>query len=326
MNLVPLTGKYFSENLKTEKTMRITFSIAILVIAVILMLFWTPLRDTRSAYALVSFTVTSPVVLYFFRAVTILGSEGFFLVMFSIIFWSYNKALGFFGLVFMPMAIFITSEIPKDMIRLPRPDVRGVTVPTYTFPSGHTSGAVSVWGFLAIYFKKRWLWALSIMIIVLVGLSRVMLGYHFPGDVLGGIIAGSVLLVILFGLGSKLEPGILKKYSFPTLLAAAVLIPLVLSFIPAVYAPNLMGYVAGAALGFLLEGKVLNYDPRGNLWQQLLRIIIGLIVIAVVLLELEPILPRAAGLLTFTCFALSTFWVTFLAPLLFVKFGLARKM
>jgi len=93
-----------------------------------------------------------------------------------------------------------------------------------------------------------------------------------------------------------------------------------------VYAPNLMGYVAGAALGFLLEGKVLNYDPRGNLWQQLLRIIIGLIVIAVVLLELEPILPRAAGLLTFTCFALSTFWVTFLAPLLFVKIGLARKM
>lgn len=326
MNLVPLKGMYFSENAHTEKIMRITFSIAIVIIAVTLILFWTPLRDTRSAYALVSFTVTNPVVLYFFRAVTTLGSEGFFLVMFSIIFWSYNKVLGFFGLVFMPMAIFITSEIPKDMIRLPRPDVRGVTVPTYTFPSGHTSGAVSVWGFLAIYFKKRWLWALSLVVIILVGLSRVMLGYHFPGDVLGGIIAGSVLLALLFWSGSRLDPGILKKYSFPTLLAASILIPLTLSFIPAVYAPNLMGYVAGAALGFLLEGKVVKYDPRGNLWQQLLRISIGLIVIAVVLLELEPLLPRAAGLLTFTCFALSTFWVTFLAPLFFVKMGLARKM
>lgn len=326
MNLVPLTGKYFSENLNTEKIMRIIFCIAIVVIAVTLMLFWDPLRDTRSTYALVSFTVTNPVVLYFFRAVTILGSEGFFLVMFSIIFWSYNKLLGFFGLVFMPVAIFITSEIPKDMIRLPRPDVRGVTVPTYTFPSGHSSGAVSVWGFLAIIFKKRWLWVLSILVIILVGLSRVMLGYHFPGDVLGGIVTGSVLLAALFGLGSRLEPGILEKYSFSTLLSASVLIPLILSFIPAVYAPNLMGYVAGAALGFLLEGKVVNYDPRGNFWQQLLRIIIGLIVIAIILLELEPLLPRAAGLLTFTCFALSTFWATFLAPMLFVRVGLARKM
>jgi len=326
MNLVPLTGKYFSENVNTEKIMRVIFSMAIIIIAVTLMLFWDPLRDTRSTYALVSFTVTNPVVLYFFRAVTILGSEGFFLVMFSIIFWSYNKVLGFFGLVFMPMAIFITSEIPKDMIRLPRPDVRGVTVPTYTFPSGHSSGAVSVWGFLAILFKKRWLWALSTLIIILVGLSRVMLGYHFPGDVLGGLVTGSVLLAVLFGLGSRLEPGILEKYSFSTLLSASVLIPLILSFIPAVYAPNLMGYVAGAALGFLLEGKVVNFDPRGNLWQHLLKILIGLIVIAIILLELEPLLPRAAGLLTFACFAFSTFWATFLAPMLFVRIGLARKI
>ncbi len=326
MDLVPLTGNYFSEKANKENTMRIAFSIAILLTAIVLIIFWTPLRDTRSTYALVSFTVTNPVVLYFFRAVTILGSEGFFLVMFSIIFWSYNKVLGFFGLVFMPMAIFITSEIPKDMIRLPRPDVRGVTVPTYTFPSGHTSGAVSVWGFLAIRFKKRWLWVLSIVIIILVGLSRIMLGYHFAGDVLGGIITGSVLLALLFGLGSKIEPDILEKYSFPTLLSAAVVIPLVLSFIPAVYAPNLMGYVAGAALGFLLEGKFLNYDSRGSLWQHLLKILIGLIVIAIILLELEPLLPRAVGLLTFSCFALSTLWVTFLAPLLFVKIGLARKI
>ncbi len=326
MDLAPLTGKFFSENINTEKTMRIIFCIAIIIIAITLMFFWTPLRDTRSTYALVSFTVTNPVVLYFFRAVTILGSEGFFLVMFSIIFWSYNKNLGFFGLVFMPVAIFITSEIPKDLIRLPRPDVRGVTVPTYTFPSGHVSGAVSVWGFLAIYFKKRWLWALSVLVIVLVGLSRIMLGYHFPGDVLGGIITGSVLLAILFGLAGRLETANLKKYSFPMLASASVLIPLILSFIPAVYAPNLMGYVAGAALGFLLEGKVVNYNPHSALWQHFLKTLIGLIVIAILLLELEPLLPPAAGLLTFSCFAFSTFWVTFLAPLLFVRIGLARKM
>lgn len=326
MDLLPLTNKFFSENINTEKTMRITFSIAITLIVITLILFWTPLRDTRSTYALVSFTVTNPVVLYFFRAVTILGSEGFFLVLFTTIFWSYNKSLGFFGLVFMPMAVFITSEIPKDMIRLPRPDVRGVTVPTYTFPSGHTSGAVSVWGFLAIYFKKRWLWILSILIIILVSLSRIMLGFHFAGDVLGGIVTGSFLLALLFYLGSRLELENFKKYSFPTMVSAAVLIPLVLSFIPAVYAPNLMGYVAGASLGFLLENKFIKYDPHGKLWQQLLKTFIGLSVIAIIILELEPLMPRAAGLLTFICFALSTFWATFIAPLLFMKIGLARKI
>ncbi len=325
MEMPPITQNYFSAMPSLERTLRRLWAFLLALIVLALVFFWNELRDPESTYSLVSITISSPIVLNFFRSVTLLGSEGFFLVLFSVIYWSVNKILGFWGLIVMPFSIFMTSEIPKDIIRLPRPDVRGVTVPTYTFPSGHTSGAVSVWGFLAMLLKRRWLWLLAALIIVLVGLSRVMLGYHFPGDVLGGIVTGSIFLVFLFWFGSKAEgrnftAGLSLKY----LLAAAVAVPMALSFIPATYAPNLMGYAAGAGAGYLLEREKLNYRPDGLWWQHLARALIGALVIAVITLELAPRLPSSINLFTFAAFGLSTFWSTYLAPLLFIKAGLAR--
>ncbi len=325
MELPPIPQNYFSAVPSLERTLRRLWAFLLTVIVLVLVIFWNALRDPESTYSLVSVTISSPVVLFFFRSVTLLGSEGFFLVFFSVIYWSVSKTLGFWGLIIMPFSILITSEIPKDIIRLPRPDVRGVTVPTYTFPSGHTSGAVSVWGFLAILLKRRWLWLLAALIIVLVGLSRVMLGYHFPGDVLGGVVTGSIFLVLLFWSGRKAEEsnftvGLSLKY----LLAAAVAVPLALSFIPATYAPNLMGYAAGAGAGYLLEREKLNYRPDGLWWQHLARAFIGAFVIAVITLELAPRLPSSINLFSFAAFGLSTFWATYLAPLLFIRAGLAR--
>ncbi len=253
-----------------------------------------------------------------------MGSEGFFLVFFSVIYWSVNKSLGFWGLVIMPLSILLTSEILKEIVRLPRPDVRGITVPTYTFPSGHTSGAVSVWGFLAMVLQKRWLWALSLVIISLVAVSRIMLGYHYPGDVIGGIITGTMFLALLFGVGTKL----LKKrvnitLPYPALMFLALAVPLLISFIPVTYAPNLTGYLAGAVVGYLPQKKTLNFHTQGNWQQHLARMLIGLPVLAAIVPGLGIIVPPDNSLLIFFQHALSTFWVMYLAPLLFIKYRFA---
>ncbi len=255
-----------------------------------------------------------------------LGSEGFFLVLLSVVYWSIHKTLGFWGLVVMPLSIFLTSEVPKDIIKLPRPDVRGVTVPTYTFPSGHTSGAVSVWGYLSVMIKTRWIWVCSLTIIMLVGASRVLLGYHFPGDVLGGIVTGSIFLVLFFTVGYRLAARYQKKhFSFALLLFLAVAIPLGLSLLPATFAPNLMGYLAGAAVGYLLERKTLNFDIRGSWQQHLIRALVGLLVILIIIPGLNLLIPPYMHLLTFLQYAFSTFWTTYLAPLTFIKTGFARN-
>lgn len=61
----------------------------------------------------------------------------------------------------------------------------------YSFPSGHTTHAVG-FSFIAI----AWFPQLAIPLIafsVLVALSRVVLGLHYPSDVLAGIVIGAVL-------------------------------------------------------------------------------------------------------------------------------------
>jgi len=323
MELPPLTRNYFSSAPDKERFYRLIYFMMIALLVILLYFFWGPLRDTGFTYSLVSFTISNAAVYNFFRVVTVLGSEGFFLVFFAVIYWSLNKHLGFWGLVLMPSSIFVTSEVPKDLTRLPRPDVPGVTVPTYTFPSGHTSGAISVWGYLAVMVKRRWFWIFSIVMVALVGLSRTMLGYHFLGDVIGGFVTGALFLALFFWIGVTLvEYRIADKISFRLLMLFVLVIPFGLSFLPALYAPNLMGYLAGAASGYLLERKKINFDVRGQWWQHLARAFAGLLVILLIISGVNEIVPFNFHLLTFTQHAFSTFWITYLAPLLFIRAGL----
>ena len=68
---------------------------------------------------------------------------------------------------------------------------------TYSFPSGHALVTFCFVGFLAgiiaLHVKARWLrwtvWTIASTIIVLVGLSRIYLGVHYPSDVLAGYAA-----------------------------------------------------------------------------------------------------------------------------------------
>ncbi len=327
MELPPLTRNYFSSVPDKERFYRLIFFIMITLLAVILYFFWGPLRDTGFTYSLVSFTISNIVVYNFFQVVTVLGSEGFFLVFFAVIYWSLNKHLGFWGLILMPSSIFVTSEVPKDLARLPRPDVPGVTVPTYTFPSGHASGAISVWGYLAVMVKRRWFWIFSSVMIVLVGLSRTMLGYHFLGDVIGGFVAGALFLALFFWIGvTFVENRIAERIPFRLLMFFVLVIPFGLSFLPALYAPNLMGYLAGAASGYLLERKKINFEVRGLWWQHLARAVTGLLVILLIIPGVNETVPFNSQLLTFAQHAFSTFWITYLAPLVFIKIGLLRKI
>lgn len=61
-----------------------------------------------------------------------------------------------------------------------------------SFPSGHTSLNFAVFTALAavlIKEKKKWAWLLLIIPII-VGITRIIRGVHYPSDVLGGMIIG----------------------------------------------------------------------------------------------------------------------------------------
>lgn len=95
----------------------------------------------------------------------------------------------------------------KQFLRRTRPDTSYVTsmrFKSYSFPSGHAFGALLTYGLLAYLATKfgpmPWGYvsaaSLSALIIV-IGLSRVYLGAHYPTDVLGGWLLGGVVLVAI---------------------------------------------------------------------------------------------------------------------------------
>lgn len=94
----------------------------------------------------------------------------------------------------------VISSILKVLLRRSRPQtdyVARMWFKTYSFPSGHAAAATVGFGFLAYLLLNVVAAPLGIVLAVvfsiyalLVGISRVYLGAHFPSDVLGGMIIG----------------------------------------------------------------------------------------------------------------------------------------
>ena len=85
------------------------------------------------------------------------------------------------------------------------------TPKSFSFPSGHALFAVCFFGGLAVLLTHRlrgWLarilvWAVALVLIFLIGVSRVYLGVHYPTDVIGGFAVGTVWVASV-ALGDRL--------------------------------------------------------------------------------------------------------------------------
>jgi membrane-associated phospholipid phosphatase len=95
-------------------------------------------------------------------------------------------------------------DLQKWWIARPRPDAHVHLVGTRTdsFPSGHASSSVMVWMTLALLIPQESRWrrpalVAAALVAFLVGLSRPMLGVHYPSDVIAGWCFGLFWILLL---------------------------------------------------------------------------------------------------------------------------------
>lgn len=103
--------------------------------------------------------------------------------------------------------IAVAGAIPLDTIlkatfhRARPTPFFGTPLPaSYSFPSGHALFSVCVFGVLAAVtttrLRQSWLravlWGVAAALVVLIGLSRIYLGVHYPSDVIAGYLAAGI--------------------------------------------------------------------------------------------------------------------------------------
>jgi undecaprenyl-diphosphatase len=104
----------------------------------------------------------------------------------------------------------------KAVLARARPDVLDPIVDErgFSFPSGHALLGMTAWGILAVLVMRsrlplnvrRGVVAVLAVLIVLIGLSRVWLGVHYPTDVLAGWTAGAVIVLLYARLTRRVSP------------------------------------------------------------------------------------------------------------------------
>lgn len=107
---------------------------------------------------------------------------------------------------------FILNTILKLLFARQRPDIlRLVSETSYSFPSGHAMVNMSLYAILSIYAYKliknkkvKWGSIISMsLLIAIIGFTRIYLGVHYAGDIIGGWLLGFAVSVIIYAITKK---------------------------------------------------------------------------------------------------------------------------
>lgn len=298
---------------------------------------------------------------------TFLGSQEFFLLVLPALYWAVDTKLG----IRVGVILLFTSglnNVFKLALQGPRPywyspDVKALaSEPSFGIPSNHAQTAVGLWGTGAVYLARPWARVLALILIAMIGLSRLYLGVHFPHDVLIGWLLGAAVLWVFLHWWDAVtawlktqslisQIGLAFVVSTLLLLAGALAYSSLQTWVmPAEWLENAiiadavqlpdpvnMDYIlttSGALFG-LLSGLAWitwqgGFTANGSKWQRILCYLIGLVGILVLWQGLGAVFPRDDSLLAFGLrylrYVLVGVWISAGAPYLFLRVNLAARI
>ncbi len=244
-----------------------------------------------------------PLLTELMLVITRLGEETAFLVIALIVFWCVDKYRGYY-LLGVGLLGNLSNQFLKITCRVPRPWTQGgdfhaveqakAAAGGYSFPSGHTQTAVGTFGALAASSRRKAVIAVCLILCVLVGFSRNYLGVHYLSDVLMGAGMALALIALLKPMltekGKRLIPwifaaglvlsgaflGYLYVYPFP----ADLDLHNYESAIKNAY--TFLGCFAGVLVVYAVDEKKLRFSTQAVWWAQILKTVLGLVVVLAV--------------------------------------------
>ena len=281
----------------------------------------------------------------FLSKMTFLGELNTVLVIMSAVYWCVSKEFGAYLLMgwsgnrLVNGALKITACAYRPWIRDVRiiPYGNSITTATgYSFPSGHTMNAASVYGGAAVRRDlPRVLRSILGLVVALVAFSRMYLGVHMPQDVLAGAAAGLLVMWLTVKLMKWVSDHPERDWLVFCIgvgLAVAVAVYAGFKPYPADYDAegNLIvdgskmandtfkgvGWCAAFLTGWILERRFVRFSTDVSLITKITRLAAGLLSYYAVSLILVPLVkgwvPGPAGTIV-SCF-LQMFFISFLFP------------
>ena len=298
------------------------------------------------------------------KAFSFTGTEIFFLLILTALYWCTDTRIGLRVGIIVLLSLSINDAL-KMVFHGPRPYWYSSNLIAYAressfgVPSGHAEVSFGLWGMLAASINKWWAWLIAALIILLVSISRLYLGVHFPHDVILGLLMGALLLWLVLrfwepvvAIFKRLSPG--QQYLASFLGSIALILLSLIPFLwlkitnwqpPQAWAQYTKDAISlkttvtttGTLFGLLAGSVWLNHrgglNAKGLIQKRILRYILGLIGLMIIHRGLKTIFefiaPDAEAMLPYLLryiryFLLGAF-ISALAPFVFIKLKLATK-
>lgn len=244
-----------------------------------------------------------------FKFITNFGGQEVLILAIVIVYFVFSKKLGQ-RIAFTIFGSLLVNNSLKSMIDRVRPfnhsnanytlgedvlsDATG-----QSFPSGHAQNSSVSYTSIALTFKKNYIWIISIVLIVLVALSRIMIGVHYPTDVIVGAVLGIILSFIGIKLHMKYENDFSKQLTL-YIIVAIIFLPFVLIYINKVKTDyvaykdlfTIYGFYIGYIAAVYLEKKYVDFDESMSIKFRIIRAILAIVIVLGLLLGIKAIFPK----------------------------------
>ncbi|HDR4734219.1 TPA: phosphatase PAP2 family protein [Bacillus cereus] len=251
----------------------------------------------------------------FFKLVSSLANETLYLVIISFLYWCVSKRKAFHMIVMLCFSGYIGIMV-KEFMKIPRPyTYDGIealyekSAAGYSFPSTHVQLSTTFWGSFMILCKKRIVWIIGIIFIILVAISRLYLRVHWLSDIIGAVLF-SVIVVYLY---TKVTMGLSDRNFI--LLQRIILAVSLIMYVMTSQVDNLklLGVLTGSTIGIMLENHFINMNESNDFKIQVVKTVLGLSIMLIMQFILKKVIPD----MYYLRYAVTGITITFLCPFMF---------